>query len=105
MKKLTLSLIISASLFAASSHAADNQRTISYLTSWGAANMTPELIKKSEVDTLLLAFGSWDAQGNISGSDNMFNSGSDTYWKPMEYLNWTQAKFDNPNLKLMLAFG
>lgn len=105
MKKLTLSLLIGTALFATASHAADNQRVISYLTSWGAADMTAELIKKSEVDTLLLSFGSWDASGNISGSDSMFDGGTDTYWKPMAYLNWTQAKLDNPQLKVMLAFG
>lgn len=105
MKKLVLPLLISAALFSPLSNAANNQQAISYLTSWGASGITAEEIAQSKMDVIMLAFGKWDASGNITNADGLFDSGSDTYWKPGQYLNWTQAKFNNPGLKVMVAFG
>ncbi|WP_336193113.1 glycoside hydrolase family 18 protein [Providencia stuartii] len=106
MKKLTIALIISCSTLMQPVFSAQaTQRAISYLTSWGIPSLAEVEIARSNVDTLILSFGQWDAQGNIQVSDGMTTPSFDSYWISSSYLTWTQFKFDNPNKKVMVAFG
>lgn len=105
MKKMTLPLLISGALLAQSVFASVDNRAISYLTSWGIPAQAEKEIVRSKVDTLLLSFGQWDAKGNIQISDGMTTIPTDSYWIPSSYLSWTQFKLDNPNRKIMVAFG
>lgn len=105
MKKLTLPLLIGTALLALGAQAADQQRAISYFTSWGASDFTAEHLKQSKMDTLMLSFGRWDTAGNISTSDALLkNDYSRDYMEPT-YIAWTQTKLANPNMKMLLAFG
>ncbi|CAI1712321.1 Chitinase A1 precursor [Serratia ficaria] len=105
MKKMTLPLLISGALLIPSAFASQDNRAISYLTSWGIPAQAEKEMSRSKIDTLLLSFGQWDAAGNIQISDGMAAIPTDTYWIPSAYLSWTQFKLDNPNRKIMVAFG
>ncbi|EKT60288.1 glycoside hydrolase family 18 protein [Providencia burhodogranariea] len=107
MKKLTFVLIISCAILIQPAFADPNKRAISYLTSWGLPENAPKLIEDSKVDILLLSFGRWDEGGEIHMSDNMITppTSTDLSWIPQAYLTWTKFKFDNPNKKVMVAFG
>lgn len=106
MKKLTIALIISCSTLMQPVFSANaTQRAISYLTSWGIPSLAEVEIARSNVDTLILSFGQWDAQGNIQISDGMTTPSFDSYWISSSYLTWTQFKYDNPTKKVMVAFG
>ncbi|EML7933747.1 glycoside hydrolase family 18 protein [Providencia rettgeri] len=106
MKKSTIALIMSCTILIQPVFGAPaDQRAISYLTSWGIPAQAEKEIARSNVDTLLLSFGQWDQNGIIQVSDNMITAPTDTYWISSAYLTWTQFKFDNPNKKIMVAFG
>jgi len=105
VRKLTLPLLIGSALLTQSVFAAQENRAISYLTSWGVPAQAEKEMARSRIDTLLLSFGQWDAAGNIQISDGMTSIPTDTYWIPSSYLTWTQFKFDNANHKVMVAFG
>lgn len=105
MKKLILPLLIGSALLAQPAFAAEHNRAISYLTSWGVDNQAEKEIARSKVDTLLLSFGRWEANGDIHISDGITEAPTDSYWIPSAYLSWTQFKFDNPQRKVMVAFG
>ncbi|WP_426817250.1 glycosyl hydrolase family 18 protein [Winslowiella sp. 2C04] len=106
MKKIPFSLIIGATLFAQTVSASEQNRTISYLTSWGLHNDDANVIKSSKVDTFLLSFGKWDSEGNIETSDNIASVPAyDGYWMPVAYSTWTQVKLAQPQKKMMIAFG
>lgn len=105
MKKLTLSLLIGSALLAQGAQAADQQRAISYFTSWSSNEFTAEHLKQSKMDTFMLSFGRWDTAGNISTSDELLKSDYAPEHMAPTYIAWTQAKFANPNTKMMLAFG
>lgn len=60
----------------------------------------------SNTDTIFLSFGQWDSNGNITTSDGIAETPDyDPYWLPPAYQAWTQWKLDNPNKKIMIAFG
>ncbi|QGY32252.1 glycoside hydrolase family 18 protein [Pantoea cypripedii] len=105
MKKLALPLLIAGALLAQSAVAADNNRSISYLASWGVNWGMEEEMAATKVDTLLLAFGQWDANGNIQSSDQIASIPSDIYNVPLSYKVWTQFKTNNQNNKVLIAFG
>lgn len=105
MKKLTLSLLVGSALLTQSVFAAQENRAISYLTSWGIPAQAEKEMARSRIDTLLLSFGQWDATGNIQISDGMASIPTDMDWIPLSYLTWTQFKFDNSKNKVMVAFG
>ncbi|WP_226020347.1 glycosyl hydrolase family 18 protein [Serratia symbiotica] len=105
MKKMTAFLLISSALLTPSAFSAQDNRAISYLTSWGVPEKAEKEITRSRIDTLLLSFGQWDANGNIQISDEMANIPTNSYWIPSSYLTWTQFKHDNPSRKIMVAFG
>ncbi|MGY4534932.1 hypothetical protein ACVW0Y_004085 [Pseudomonas sp. TE3786] len=87
-----------------SAHAAATPHKIAYLTSWGLSD--PAALEKSEVDTYILSFGQWDSNGNISSSDNLVTAPPyNDYWLPPGYTAWTNLKRNNPQRKIMLAFG
>ncbi|HHB1427532.1 TPA: glycosyl hydrolase family 18 protein [Serratia odorifera] len=105
MKKMALPLLISSALLMPPAFASQDNRAISYLTSWGIPAQAEKELSSSKMDTLLLSFGQWDAAGNIQISDGMTTIPTDSYWIPSAYLSWTQFKLDNPNRKIMVAFG
>ena len=99
-KGMVTALLMSASL---SAYAATPHK-VAYLTSWGLSD--PAALEQSAVDTFLLSFGQWDAQGNITVSDGMVTTPEyDPYWLPVGYTTWTNLKRNNPQRKMMLAFG
>ncbi|XHY20228.1 hypothetical protein ViNHUV68_09280 [Vibrio sp. NH-UV-68] len=82
----------------------NSDRSISYLTSWGL-NDHEELLN-SKGDGYLLSFGRWDANGNITVSDNMLTPPNyNPDWMPAPYLAWTTLKYDQSNVTMMVAFG
>lgn len=106
MKKLTIALITSCAILMQPAFGAPtNNRAISYLTSWGLPAQAEKEIARSKVDILLLSFGQWNARGDIQISDNMITAPTDAYWISPAYLTWTQFKLDNPNKKVLVAFG
>lgn len=108
MKKLILPLLISGALLSQSALATQSQRAVSYLTSWGGISAdSVETLKEATANTLLLSFGSWDAQGNISSSDNIIAMPTYDPWfiQASAYSAWTQLKLAQPNKKMMVAFG
>lgn len=108
MKKLTLPLLITGALLAQSAFAADSQRAVSYFTSWGGINAdSVETLKEASANTLLLSFGGWDANGNISSSDNIVAMPTYDPWyiQASAYSAWSQLKLAQPSKKMMVAFG
>lgn len=105
MKKMPLALLIGASLFAHSALANSDNRTISYLTSWGVQAQDVETLAKSSVDTFLLSFGQWDSEGRITTSDSIAAPWQDGSWVAPHYDAWTQLKLAHPEKKIMVAFG
>lgn len=106
MKRTLLALLIAPALISQSATAADQNRAISYLTSWGLADGDATTLKNSKIDTFLLSFGKWDAQGNIETSDNIATVPEyNAWWMPTAYTTWTQLKHADPNKKFMVAFG
>lgn len=106
MKKLILPLIIGSALFSQALQAAEQQRTVSYFTSWGVQSGDEEYLQASKADTLLLSFGKWDSNGKIETSDGIASVPAyDASWYTPAYLAWTQAKLAQPNKKVMVAFG
>ncbi|WP_345828070.1 glycosyl hydrolase family 18 protein [Erwinia sp. HDF1-3R] len=106
MKKISLALMISASLFAQSAMSAEQHRTLSYLTSWGLPSDAAAQLEHAKVDTWLLSFGGWDAQGNISSSDKLLDIPEYNAWYlETPYTTWTQVKLAHPEKKMMVAFG
>lgn len=79
MKKMTAFLLISSALLTPSAFSAQDNRAISYLTSWGVPEKAEKEITRSRIDTLLLSFGQWDANGNIQISDEMANIPTNSY--------------------------
>jgi hypothetical protein len=84
---------------------ASENKYIAYLTSWGAHGLS-DLEDPSLVDTYLLSFGKWDANGIVSTSDNIaavpeYNE----YWYEPGYLDWTAMKHNNPDSDMLIAFG
>lgn len=99
-KSLLAALMLGASFTA---HAATPHK-VAYLTSWGLSD--PAALEQSAVDTYILSFAQWDAQGVISASDDMMSVPKyDPYWLPTGYTTWTNLKRNNPQRKIMLAFG
>ncbi|MGU3524780.1 carbohydrate-binding protein [Enterobacteriaceae bacterium C23F] len=108
MKKLTLPLLISGALLAQSAFAADAQRAVSYLTSWGGVNAeSVDTLKDVTANTLLLSFGGWNASGAIASSDNIVGVPAYDPWYIQASANtaWTQLKLAQPGKKMMVAFG
>ena len=108
MKKLTLPLLIGGALLAQSALGADTPRAVSYLTSWGGVGVeSVETLKEVTANTLLLSFGGWDENGNISTSDNIAAMPSYDPWfvQASAYSAWSQLKLEQPNKKIMVAFG
>ncbi|HHQ6628402.1 TPA: glycoside hydrolase family 18 protein [Serratia fonticola] len=106
MEKLIITIImIHAILMQPAFGDPAGKRAISYLTSWGIPAQAEKEIARSKVDILLLSFGQWNVDGNIQISDNMITTPTDVSWIPPAYLTWTQFKLDNPNKKVMVAFG
>lgn len=107
MNKLSLALLVSSALLAQSAISAENNHTMSYLTSWGLpSGDAVAQLEKSKVDTFFLSFGGWDSNGNITSSDKIL--AKDEYnpdWMDQSYITWTQLKLANPGKKMMLAFG
>ncbi|EKN4180470.1 glycoside hydrolase family 18 protein [Yersinia enterocolitica] len=104
MKKTALALVLS-SVFAFSAQAAEN-RSISYLTSWGLADTDVPSLKASNVSTYLLSFGTWDNNGKVTSSDGIADAPDyDPWWMPSSYIAWTQMKLEQQDKKIMLAFG
>lgn len=97
---LLAALMLGASFTA---HAATPHK-VAYLTSWGLSD--PAALEQSAVDTYILSFAQWDAQGVISASDDMMSVPKyDPYWLPTGYTTWTNLKLNHPQRKIMLAFG
>lgn len=106
MNKKTLALFIASAFIAQAAIAADQNRAISYLTSWGLADGDAATLEKSKIDTFLLSFGKWDAQGNIETSDDIVSAPEySPWWMPTAYITWTQLKHAEPGKKMMVAFG
>ncbi|MFS2221448.1 glycosyl hydrolase family 18 protein [Pantoea sp. B65] len=106
MKKLPLALLIGAAFITHSALATEQNRTISYLTSWGLHSDDAETLAQSKVDTFLLSFGKWDSEGNITTSDDIATIPRyDAWWMPVAYSTWTQVKLAHPEKKMMVAFG
>lgn len=109
MKKSFLALLVGSALFTQPILAADTpaaNQTVSYLTSWGLTDGDAAVIQNSKIDTFLLAFAKWDANGVIETSDGIATVPDyDPWWMPTSYITWTQAKHANPKKKMMLAFG
>lgn len=83
---------------------ANDNRTISYLTSWGLSDIGQ--LYNSKADAYLLSFGKWDASGNITTSDGIASMPSyDPSWMNPAYLAWTQLKYDKPDKAMLVAFG
>ena len=100
-KYICISLLIAASSFGAS---ASDSNYISYLTSWGISDS--DALYDSNTDTIFLSFGAWDSNGNITTSDDIADIPNyDPYWLSPAYIAWTQWKLENPNKKVMIAFG
>lgn len=106
MNKKLLALIIAPALMAQSAIAEDQNRAISYLTSWGLVEGDAVTLEKSKIDTFLLSFGKWDAEGNIETSDGIASAPEyNAWWMPTAYITWTQLKNADPDKKMMVAFG
>lgn len=107
MKKLTLALLVGSAILSGSAISAENNRTLSYFTSWGDYTLDAvNDLSKSGVDTFLLSFGGWDAEGNISSSDKIIDVPAyNAYYFERGYLVWTQTKLAHPEKKMMVAFG
>lgn len=106
MKKLTLAVLVGASLLAQSAIGAQNNRAISYVTSWGLPTDAATVLDQSKVDTFLLAFGKWNADGSIETSDNIATIPAYNAWYlDGGYNAWTQLKLAHPEKKMMIAFG
>lgn len=105
MRKLTLPILISSALLTQSAFAGEPNRAISYLTSWGVPAQAEKEMQRSNIDTLLLSFGQWDANGNIQISDSIATIPTNLDWIPSDYLSWTQFKLADPKRKIMVAFG
>ncbi|WP_338564548.1 hypothetical protein [Erwinia sp. E_sp_W01_6] len=74
MKKSFLALLVGSALFTQPILAADTpaaNQTVSYLTSWGLTDGDAAVIQNSKIDTFLLAFAKWDANGVIETSDGI----------------------------------
>lgn len=110
VRKLALAMGISAAFLAfpaVASTASDENRTIAYVTSWGFTDADPApILAESKVDTYLLSFARWDAQGNITSSDDIATPMPyDPWWIAGGYLGWTHMKYDHPERKILAAFG
>lgn len=108
MKKLTLPLLIGGALLAQSAFAAQGQYAVSYLTSWGGIGAgSVETLKDVKANTLLLSFGGWDANGNLSSSDNIVSMPTYDPWyiQASAYSGWSGLKLAQPGIKMMVAFG
>ena len=108
MKKLTLPLLIGGALLAQSAFAAQEHYAVSYLTSWGGIGAgSVETLKDVKANTLLLSFGGWDANGNISSSDNIVSMPTYDPWyiQASAYSGWSGLKLARPGIKMMVAFG
>ena len=108
MKKLTLPLLITGALMAQSALAAQQQRAISYFAFWsGPEASAVETLKEADADTLLLAFGGWDVNGNIYSFNDIVAVPAYNPWDIQAKANtaWTQIKHAQPNKKMMVAFG
>ncbi|WP_313654416.1 carbohydrate-binding protein [Pantoea sp.] len=108
MKKLTLPFLIGGALLTQSAFASDAQYAISYLTSWGGIGAgSVETLKDVKANTLLLSFGGWDANGNISSSDNIVSMPTYDPWyiQASAYSGWSGLKLARPDIKMMVAFG
>jgi chitinase len=106
LKKLTLAVLVGASLLAQSAIGAQNNRAISYVTSWGLPTDAATVLDDSKVDTFLLAFGKWNADGTITTSDNIATVPAYNAWYlDGGYNAWTQLKLAHPEKKMMIAFG
>ncbi|QNQ19244.1 hypothetical protein HF650_05485 [Kosakonia sp. SMBL-WEM22] len=106
MKKLSLAALIGSVLLTQSVLAAENNRIMSYLTSWGLPQDAATQLEKSNVDTFLLSFGGWNQNGEISSSDNIINPVEyDPYWLSPSYTSWTQTKLAAPSKRILVAFG
>jgi chitinase len=53
----------------------------------------------------MLSFGRWDEHGTVEVSDNFLKSDYDPWTITKAYVLWSQAKFDNPDIDFMIAFG
>jgi len=100
LKSIVTGMLIGASLTA---HAADSYK-MAYLTSWGLSN--PEVLEQSKINTYMLSFGQWDAQGVISTSDGIASVPEyNAYFMSPAYITWTNLKFNNPQRKMIISFG
>lgn len=100
IKPIFAGILIGASLAA---HAAEPYK-MAYLTSWGLSN--PEVLEQSKINTYMLSFGQWDAQGVISTSDGIASIPEyNAYYMSPGYVAWTNLKFNNPQRKMMISFG
>ncbi|CAM3562659.1 hypothetical protein BS639_21090 [Rouxiella silvae] len=107
LNKLRIAILVGAALLTQSALAADQNRTISYLTSWGLPHGARADLENTKVDTFLLSFGKWDAEGNINSSDKIIDIPPYNPWSldNNAYETWTTLKLDHPEKKMMVAFG
>ncbi|WP_193311891.1 carbohydrate-binding protein [Rouxiella sp. S1S-2] len=107
LNKLRIALLVGAALLTQPALAADQNRTISYLTSWGLPLNAHTDLENTKVDTFLLSFGEWDAAGNINSSDHIISIPKYNEWSldRTAYETWTTIKLDHPEKKMMVAFG
>ncbi len=100
LKSIVTGMLIGASLAA---HAAEPYK-MAYLTSWGIDN--PATLEQSKINTYMLSFGQWDAQGNISTSDGIASIPDyDAYYMSPGYITWTNLRLNSPQRKMMVSFG
>ncbi len=100
LKSIVTGMLISASLAA---HAAEPYK-MAYLTSWGLSN--PDILEQSKVNTYMLSFGQWDAQGVISTSDGIASIPEyNAYYMSPGYVAWTNLKHNNPQRRMIISFG
>ncbi|WP_052130637.1 glycoside hydrolase family 18 protein [Erwinia typographi] len=110
LKKTVLATLMGCALMAQMmpAGAAENARTVSYLTSWGLPDIEKlnDGLNKSDIEIFMLSFGAWDSNGKVSISDGMAEVPNyDPYWMKQQYLGWTQLKYNHPEKKVMVAFG
>ena len=110
LKQTFLGLSLAAALSApglmlANNAANTNFKNIAYLTSWSSNTLDLTQLSKN-VTELNLAFGNIDASSlKPVGSDGMLDPDSGKTWKQAAYNIWTTYKYNNPNSKILLAFG
>tara|TARA_R110000868_G_scaffold318028_1_gene578787 strand:+ start:2676 stop:3689 length:1014 start_codon:yes stop_codon:yes gene_type:complete len=105
MKKLNSALMATLLIASSIAYAIPTNKYVVYFSGWSAQDYTIDQIAATNANVLNLAFGNVTDDYEITNVDGMLTPSKGTEWKEAPYNQWTNFKFQHPQVKVLLSIG